>query len=97
MSAHKILTLTVELLDAPDDGVLVGEVCDGANGGFEGGRVHIRGDGDNDIHVVGDGAGLKLTLGLWIDWRKGKTRKLCKCVCVSWAPWTKTLKVRNPS
>ena len=50
---------------------LVGEVGDGADGGLEGGRVDVGGDGDDDVHGVGDGAGLELALGLCVRVREG--------------------------
>ena len=79
MRAHEIFTLAVELLDAPDDGILVGEVGDGADGGFEGGGVDVGGDGDDDVHVVGDGPGLELTLGL-VSREDGEER-WCEFAC----------------
>lgn len=34
-------------------------------GGFEGRSVDVSRDGDDDLHVVGDGARLELRLGLY--------------------------------
>jgi hypothetical protein len=61
---HQILAPSVELLDVPDDGILVGEVGDGPDRRLEGGAVDVGGDRDNDFDVVGDRPALELGPGL---------------------------------
>jgi hypothetical protein len=60
---HQVLLGAGELLDGPDDGVAVGEVGDGTDGGLEGRRVHVLRHGNDDLHIVGNRATLELGLG----------------------------------
>lgn len=57
VEVYRVLTgrdrRTVELLYAPDDGVALGGILDGPDGGLEGGRVGVGRHRHQDLDVVG--------------------------------------------
>lgn len=64
LCAHEELLASAELLDLPDDGRLLGRVVHGSDVGAETGGVGVFRDWDEDFHIVGSAAALKLGLGL---------------------------------
>ena len=54
----------MKLLNRPDNGILIGQVGDVADGALEGGTVDIGGHGNDDLDIVGDTPGLELGPGL---------------------------------
>ena len=64
MGAHQKLAAAGELLDRPDDGILLRGIPRSADARLELWRVGILGDRDDDLYVVCRGAALELALGL---------------------------------
>ena len=60
LGAHEEFAAAAELLDAPDDGALLGRVVHAADGGAEARRVGVLGHGHHDLDVVGGAAALEL-------------------------------------
>mmetsp|Transcript_12035 Transcript_12035/g.34813 ORF Transcript_12035/g.34813 Transcript_12035/m.34813 type:complete len:284 (-) Transcript_12035:525-1376(-) len=63
MRPHQVLSASVELLYGPYDGILVGQVRYRSHGRFEGWRVDVRRNRDDDLNVVGHGSGFELRTG----------------------------------